>query len=75
MIGDAVEDGGHGVLTHTEVQVALLRAASDRAGFTLDVRVVGVGEVGGAADQFGQVGAQSTQADLEVLPGGQATVF
>ena len=76
VISDAVEDGGHGVLAHTEVQVALLRAAGlIGAGFTLDVRVVGVGEVGGAADQFGQVGAQRTQADLGVLAGGQATVF
>lgn len=75
VIGDAVEDGGHRVLAHTEVQVALLRAAGlIGAGLSLDVRVVGVGEVSRAADQLGQVGAQSTQADLGVLAGGQATV-
>ena len=75
VVSDAVEDGGHGVLTHTEVQVALLGAAGlIGAGLAFDVRVVGVGQVGRTADQLGQVGAQSTQADLGVLTGGQAAV-
>ena len=51
VISNAVEDGRHGVLAHTEVQVTLLRGFRlIGAGLALDVGVVGVGEVCRATD-------------------------
>ena len=73
VVRDSVEDGRHGVLTHAEVQVALLGGFRlVGAGLALDVGVVGVGEVSGATDQLRQVRSEGTQADLGVLAGGES---
>jgi len=56
VIGDAIHDGRHGMLAHSEVQVAVGFSALWEALLALDVVEVRVGEVGGAADQFRQAG-------------------
>ena len=51
----AVGDGGHGVLAHTEVQVAARRRRRLLGLLTLDPGVVGGRQVGGAADEARQM--------------------
>ena len=75
MIGQAVKDRRHGVLAHTEVQVAVGFSALLETLLALDVGEVGVGQVGGTADQLGQVGAKSVEGVVAVHAGGQALVL
>ena len=74
VIGEAIEDRRHGVFAHAEVQVTVGLGAFLETLLPLDVSEVGVGEVGRAADQLGQVGADRVEAVVGVLAGGQALV-
>ncbi len=74
VVRQSIQDGRHGVLAHTEVQVAVGFSTLLETALTLDVGEVGVGEVGGAADQFRQDGADGVEAVVGVLAGGQAFV-
>jgi len=71
VVRDAVEIAGHGVLAHTEVQIAFgFHALWKLASPLVSVRV-GVGEVGGAAVSSAGWGDRS-QAVVGVTGGGQA---
>ena len=63
------------MLAHAEVEVAVGFGALLEALLALDVGEVGVGEVGGTADQLGQVGADRVEGVVRVLAGSEALVI
>ena len=67
MVRDPVADGCHGVFPDAEMEIAIGFTTLLETGLSFDVGQIGVGEVGRAPDQLGQVGADGVEAFVGVL--------
>lgn len=72
--GNAVADGAHSVLAHTEAEVALGRGVLLEVAEHLHQGHVGGRQIGGATQEPGDGGGQGVEHGLRVQTGGQALV-